>query len=298
MKKFTLAFLLISASVFGQTGGKTGLSFLELGFGARNMAMGDLGVITGTGASAQIYNPALLALNSNPQILFNHQTLLFDVSNQIIGANFSLGNIPVSAAVQTTSIDDIEVRLNPGDPIAKFNAHYFMANVSAGYELFANFSAGISIKYVYEELFTDNANGMGIDLGVLYKDLFKGFNVGASYRHIGSMNNLRYEATPLPENLRIGASYNFSLESIYSDIQLACGYLKYSAVNESHFQLGGELTIKNTLSLRAGYITGFDAKDITAGAGIKWGSFNFDYAFIPYKYDLGNSHTISVSYNF
>lgn len=298
MKKTIALLLVLSINVFSQTGGKTGLSFLELGFGGRNSAMADLGVITGSGASSQIYNPALLTENKVPQIMFNHQSLMFDVSNQIIGVNFSLGNIPFAAAVQTTSISDIEVRLVPGEPIAKFNAHYFMANISTGYEILNNLSAGISVKYIYEDLFTDNSNGIGVDFGLYYKDLIKGLNFGAAYRHLGSMNNLRSEATPMPENLRLGAVYNFDFETLSSGIQLACGYLKYTDADNSHFQVAGEIVIKKALALRCGYITGFDTKDLTAGAGINWGNFNFDYAFIPYKYDLGNSHTISVSYDF
>lgn len=298
MKKITALLLLLSISIFGQTGGKTGLSFLELGFGGKNMAMADLGVVTGSGASSQLYNPALLSENTTSQILFNHQSLMFDVSNQMIGCSFPLWGIPFSAIVQTASINDIEVRLTPGDPIAKFNAHYFMTGISTGFEIFNNLSAGITLKYIYEELFTDNSNGMALDFGLYYKNLFKGFNLGASYRQLGSMNNLRSAATPLPENFRLGASYNFNAESLGSRFQLACGYLKYSASNENHIQFGGEIVIKNSLALRGGYMTGFDSKSLTAGAGINWGNFNFDYTFIPFKYDLGDSHTISISYDF
>jgi len=298
MKKTLLVLFILSINLFCQTGGKTGLSFLELGFGARNTALADLGVITGKGASAQIYNPALLDADNSPQIVFNHQTLLFDVSNQMIGCNFALWNIPFAAAVQTTSINDIEVRLTPGDPISKFNAHYFMGSISTGYRIFGGFSAGITMKYIYEELFTDNSNGIAFDFGLSYKNLFNGFNIGASYRHLGSMNNLRNEASPLPENFRLGTSYNFSADNIYSDFTIACGYLKYNSSNDNHFQAAGEIVIKHFLSVRGGYITGFDSKSLTAGAGICWGRFNFDYSFIPYKYDLGNSHTVSVSYDF
>jgi len=298
MKKLTVLFLLLSVNIFSQTGGKTGLSFLELGFGGRNNALADLGVVTASGASAQAYNPALLTSAGGPQILFSHQSLLFDVSNQTIGANFSLGSIPFAAVVQTTSINDIEVRVAPGDPISTFNVHYFMAGISTGYEIIKNLSAGITVKYIYEELFSDNSNGTAFDMGIYYKNIIDGLNIGASYRNLGSMNDLRTEATPLPENLRLGASYNFSLPSVYSDFQLSAGLLRYSSDAVSHLQAAGEICIKKFLSIRGGYISGFDSKNITAGAGIKWGSFNFDYALIPYKYDLGNSHTISVSFDF
>lgn len=298
MKKILLLFLLLGTYTFGQTGGKTGLSFLELGFGARNSAMADLGVVTASGASSAAYNPAILPFSEQPQVLFNHNTLLFDVSNQIIGANFNLFGLPFGAIVQTTSINDIEIRLNPGEPVAKFNAHYFMAGISSGIAITDKISAGLTVKYVYEELFTDNSNGVAFDLGVYYKNIIDGLNIGASFRHLGSMNDLKSEATPLPENLRLGASYSFAAPAIYSDFNLACGILKYSSSTNIHFQTAGEIVIKKFLSLRAGYVSGFDSKSITAGAGIKWGNFSFDYSIIPYKYDLGNSNIVSISFDF
>ncbi len=298
MKKIFLLILLSASFTYGQTGGKTGLSFLELGFGARNSAMADLGTVTSSGASAQAYNPAILAFNTQPQVLFNHNTLLFDVSNQIMGANFNLFGIPFGAIVQTTSINDIEIRLNPGEPIARFNAHYFMAGISSGLPITGNLSAGLTVKYIYEELFTDNSNGAAVDLGLYYKDIVDGLNLGIAYRHLGTMNDLKSEATPLPENLRLGASYSFSAPALYSDINVAVGILKYTSASNAHLQAAGEIVIKKFLSLRAGYISGFDSKSLTAGAGIRWGNFNFDYSIIPYKYDLGNSNIVSISFDF
>jgi hypothetical protein len=33
---------------------------------------------------------------------------------------------------------------------------------------------------------------------------------------------------------------------------------------------------------------------LTAGLGVKYGIFNIAYAFVPFDYDLGNSHRFSM----
>jgi hypothetical protein len=49
-----------------------------------------------------------------------------------------------------------------------------------------------------------------------------------------------------------------------------------------------------SLALRAGWMLGQDATDLTAGAGIAVGRFDIDYAFVPHKDELGSSHRIAL----
>jgi hypothetical protein len=63
-------------------------------------------------------------------------------------------------------------------------------------------------------------------------------------------------------------------------------------------RLGLEVLPLATLALRAGWMLGQDATDLTAGAGIAVGRFDVDYAFVPHHDDLGNSHRIGLAANF
>jgi hypothetical protein len=51
------------------------------------------------------------------------------------------------------------------------------------------------------------------------------------------------------------------------------------------------------LALRAGYQIGYDAKGYSAGLGIRYGLLQFDYAFVPFLNDLGNTHTFALTFN-
>ncbi|OGU62155.1 MAG: hypothetical protein A2V66_09075 [Ignavibacteria bacterium RBG_13_36_8] len=298
MKKFVIIFLLYTVALFAQSNGNTGLAFLKYGFDARNIAMGDLGVVSKDYALSAYYNPALVTNFLHAQIMFSHSQLIQDVSSEIIAADFSLFQLPFIFSINTTTIPDIEVRTNPGEPLSTFNAHYFWGSISTGVHITNRLSAGLTIKYLYENIFSDEAYGFGFDFGLFYEDLIDNLNIGASLRNIGSMNQLREQKTKLPIDLRIGASYDFQASVINSDIFIQTGYQGYTETGDNHFHFGTEIFYNKVFAVRAGYMTGYESKGLTTGAGIVWGPLAFDYAFVPFDYGLGNTHTISVTYNF
>lgn len=298
MKKLLVLLIFGSSLVFAQSAGKTGLSFLKFGFGARNLAMGDIGVVSATDVSALNYNPALLADYTSSQIMLTHNEWLTDVRSEMIGVSFSLWGLPVAAGFNSTSISDIEVRTRPGEVESTFNANYFYGSLSTGFYLIDDLSFGFTIKYLAENLLSDVSNGFGFDFGLNYTGLYEGLNIAASIKNLGSMNELRSTETKLPTDLRVGASYTFGLESIKSDILFGAGVQKYLDTDDTHYNVGGEFLYDQLIAIRLGYMIGYDTKGMTAGMGLIWSKLNFDYAFVPYDYDLGNSHIISVQYTF
>ena len=295
--KFLVLFFL-SNVLFAQSAGESGLSFLKFGFGARNVAMSDLGVVSANDLTALNYNPSLLALNNKTQLSFSHNSLFQDLSSEMFAGSFSVFGLPIAVGINTTTIANIEVRTNPGDPQSLFSAHYFSGSISTAYEIANNIFAGATVKYLYENLFTDDANGLGFDFGVSYLGFIDGLSLGAAIRNIGSMNELRSQSTKLPTDLRIGAAYNYNISNSKFDFTFLTGYQKYLEQTDSHLHLGGEILYDNMFSLRAGFASGYDSKNISAGFGVNWKGINLDYAFVPYKYGLGDSHIISFIYTF
>lgn len=295
-----LAIILISASVSSaQSAGNSGLAFLKNGFGARNIAMGDLGVTSAKDVTALNYNPALLTNYKSAQVSVTHNAWFDDVSSEMIGASFTMFNLPFAIGLNTTSISELEFRTRPGDAESTFDVHYFFGSLSTAFNVIDDLSFGVTFKYLHEGLLTDNATGYGFDFGFHYITVIDGLNFGAAIRNLGSMNELKVEATKLPVDLRIGGEYNFEVANIHSDITLLGGFQKYLDTDDIHLHLGTEIFYKNILALRGGYMTGYESKGLTAGIGVLWNSVNFDYAFTPLsKYNLGTGHTISVMYSF
>lgn len=297
MKRIVFLLLISFSYVFPQAGG-TGLSFLKIGFGARNMAMGNLGVVLSNDVGSGFYNPALLAENYNSQLMLTHNEWMTDVRSELIGASFNLFGLKFVAGFNTTSISDIEVRTKPGDAVSTFNANYFYGSLSSGFNIYQKLSAGITFKFIHENLLTDQSRGIAFDFGIFYRDLIENLNIGAAVKNIGSMNELRAESTELPVDLSIGASYQYYFNEINSDLIFAAGYQTFTQTSENHINFGAEFLYDAFFALRAGYSTGFETKGLTAGLGVIWNSISFDYAFIPFDYNLGNSHIISVGYEF
>ncbi len=103
------------ASLFAQTAGNTGVSFLKNGFGARNIAMSDLGVVGINDLTALSYNPALLSSYANPQVMLTHSQNIQDMATQLVGASFSLFGLPFAVGVNNTSVSEIPIRTTASD---------------------------------------------------------------------------------------------------------------------------------------------------------------------------------------
>jgi len=297
MKKLIIFFLF--ASVLSAQSDKTsGYSFLTIGNSAHENALSDFGIVGGNKITNVVYNPAVLASLKNEQIYFTHISLFSDVSAQSIGANFFLFDLPFGININNTSIRDIEIRTKPGESYSKFDARYFYFAFSTSFHLNEKLNLGVSAKYIYENILSDESSGYAADFGLMYKNIFENMNIGLSLRNIGSVSELRNESSKLPLDFRIGASYSLMFTKIESSLLLIGGIQKYLNIDGTHLHFGMEFNYDKLIFIRTGYLSGFESRGISIGAGISWGSTEIDYAFVPVNFGLGNSNTITILYNF
>lgn len=297
--KFIILFFVISSSlIFGQNAGNAGLSFLKIGASANSIASSDIGLLNSDPASVY-YNPAAVNLQKSASVMFTHQMWIQDLTSEIVNANFTFWGLPFSVGVNTTKVKGFEIRTNPtAEPDGIFNANYFYGNLSTGFSLIENLEFGVTIKYLYESLLSDDASGTGYDFGLIYTNLIDNLNVGASIRNLGSMEALRNEKTKLPSDFILNSTYKLEFENASLEMLPVVGIQKYLDVDNLHIHVGNEVVYDNQFSISLGYITGYESKGITAGAGFYWNSFNIDYAFTPFSFGIGNANTISLVYTF
>ncbi len=299
MKKKSIIGLLLfvfANAIFPQNSG--GLSFLKIGFDARNVALGDVGVIAAEGVAASAYNPALLALSHNAQVAFTHNAWMNDEASELIGAKVDLFGLGFALNINSSTVKNIEVRERPGEAVATFNANYFSGGISAGFFISENISIGFGGKYIYESLFSEDASGFGFDAGVYYGNAIENLDISFAAQNFGSMNKLKEEKTELPASLVLGASYEIPENSDAFDAKAYLATRKYFNENTTHFNFGVEGQYKKMLYLRFGYQTGYEARSYSLGVGFSWRGFKIDYALAPFDYGLGNSHVIGVKYDF
>ncbi len=303
MYKKIISLLLVSITVlFPQSAGNTGLSFLKLGFGARNIAMGDAGTALSTDVTSLFYNPSGLAINPASEVMLMHNAWIQDVTSEILGARTVVWGIPIAFGFNVTTVPGIEVRTIASDnPLTTFSANDFFGSLSAGYKVTDNISVGATFKYLYESIYVDESTGWGIDFGATYITTIKGLNVSAVIRNIGSMNALRNESTKLPTEFRIGPSYSFTPVEKFV-ITGAAEFQKYTPTSETHINIGAEVLYDKLIALRAGYRheSDYSSQVFTAGLGLMWGNLSFDYAFAPFTptSGLGNANIFSLQFKF
>lgn len=298
MKKKLILLVLFPVLTFAQSAGNSGLSFLKFGYGARNIAMGDAGSVVSDDLTALFYNPAKLRSGQGSEILLMHNEWIQDVRSEVLGIKSDLFGLPVAFGFNVTTISEIEVRSKPGPAESTFDANYFYGSVSTGFRIYDQLYLGITGKYLYEGLFTDEATGFGFDFGAVYSTSVEGLDFSAVVKNLGSMNKLRSQETELPTEFRTGASYRIIQAMKDFDITLAAEFQKYTSADDSHFNLGGEIFYNNLIALRTGYQTGYESRSFTGGLGLKWGILKFDYAFLPFALGLGSANLFSLQLHF
>jgi hypothetical protein len=301
MKRIILFFLISTVAVFSQTAGKTGMSFLKYGFGARNISMGDAGTALSNDLTGLFYNPAKLVLTDKSEILFMHNEWIQDVSSEVVGVKTEFWDIPFAVGLNVTSVGDIELREIPSaEPVSTFDANYFSGSLSTGFLISEEIAFGATVKYLYEGMLNSEATGFGFDFGVHYQLPYKGLTASTVLKNIGSMNELRNESTKLPTEFRIGTAYSFNLDDSNFDLSLGVELQKYLNTEINHFNFGGEVLYKKLIAARAGYQTGYESesRSFTAGIGLIWGNLKFDYAFVPFSAGLGSANLFSLQFKF
>jgi hypothetical protein len=300
MRKLSIILVILSTagSVLAQNdgAGNTGLAFLKLGVTSRAVSMGESVVSNSNDASATHYNPAALFLGSNVNALFMHNEQILGVRTEFLAAKVKFEKFAFGLNLNNTSVNDIEIREIPGAPIDKFTAQNFAMGISGAYKVNENLQLGLTAKFLFEKIYIDNASGYAFDIGGLYS--MDNFSAGAVISNFGSMSEMRSESTKLPTAARFGASYLINLPKLGGGVRVSTDGFKVFDGGKFHFNGGAEFLYKDFLAIRAGYQSGYEDRNITTGIGLKYKAFSLDYAFVPYRYSLGSSHTVTVGTSF
>jgi len=279
--------------------GTSAAAFLQIGVGARAMAMGNAGTTLARDATALYWNPAGAALlPSEAAVTFDHTDWLVDTKLDYVGMAFrvpGIGTLGLSV-LAFDAVDEQPVRtiLQPEGTGEFYSASDMMMGLTYAASLTDRFAAGISGKYIRETLWNESARAFAIDLGILYQTKLEGFVLAASILNFGG--NMRLEGRDLrrafdddpnnfsnnqlnvnldtdqfsiPLTFRFGFGYETKVTD-YHKITLAADFTNPSDNNES-VNLGFEYTFGNTLSLRGGYAALFERDRVSGlsfGAGV------------------------------
>jgi hypothetical protein len=273
----------------------TGLAFLEIPVGARESALGGAGAALLTGPTSAVYNPALAAFIPRSAALM-HNRHFGDSKMEFVGFTLHRGAWALSPHYWGARVSDIEYRDRATrDPLSTFDAVHSAVGGALAYRINAHWAAGVTGHYIYQKIFVNSSDGYGLDGGILAKDLIMGLTAGAAVLNVGHMNSMLYESPKLPTSVRCGAAYEHSLSKYGTLLVTAEGVGVRD--NTPRFMGGFEYRAPGFVALRAGWVEGLDAQDLSLGFGLFYENFRLDYCFIPYREDLGDGHRFSLAFN-
>lgn len=254
--------------------------FLKIGVSARTIAMGEAFAAVANDVSAIHTNPAGLARIFANEAMFTH-------TNWIANTNFDFGAFALNLGtmgtlgfmVQSFSSGDMAVRTveQPDGTGEFFHVQNLAGAIAYARNLTENFSVGLSLKYIHEQIWHMSANAIAVDIGTLFYTPFWGVRLGASVTNFGStmqlsgrdikfaydpdpanngnvsIVNAEHEmlSYPLPLRFQVGIAKDV-FASEYNRLTVAVDAL-HPNDNFEYVNVGAEYGWKELVFLRAGY---------------------------------------------
>ncbi|HEX3074364.1 MAG TPA: PorV/PorQ family protein [Ignavibacteriales bacterium] len=280
--------------------GTSAASFLEIGAGARAMAMGGAYASVANDASALYWNPAGAVWGENFQIEVMHNSWLAGTSYDFAGVVIPLPGLrsALGLSILTLGMDEQPVRTveRPEGTGEKYDARDFAIGLTYSAALTDRFSFGITGKYINQRIWNESGDAFAMDLGIFYNTQLDGLRLGFSISNFGTKLQLsgrdidstidpdadsegvdripaQYKtgSYSLPLLFRFGISYNADLKS-FGTALLSVDLNHPSNAPES-VNFGAEYGFLNMFFIRGGYENAFEDEaqnGLTLGGGIDY----------------------------
>jgi hypothetical protein len=328
MKKYFvflfLAFAVLLAPAQNNKLAQTGLKFLNVATDPRAEGMGEaVTSVEGTSTSL-FFNPAGMArMQSTVQADFGNTQWIADIKhyygsiaiatpNDEYGVfGFTFQSVNYGEMFRTVRADNADGYMDMGTftPIA--------FSLGAGYAraLSDRFSIGARIAYNIQDLgegfnqvdinnnpiaSANRVEVFSFDFGMFYKTGLKSLNFAASVKNFSKEVTYQREGFQLPLMFRIGLSANV-MDFLFDGKDVDPLLISVDAINARDYpetvNAGVEYVFMKTLSLRAGYMFGYDEQNYTAGIGLQSTfegvGIGLDYAYTPFGV-FGNVNRFSI----
>jgi len=280
-----------AVSAFGQDG----LALMKVETGARETGMAGAAVSLSGEPNAVFYNPAAAAGTKRFALSFGHNSYWENIR---IETGYFVGNLgdrtAVHGGIRYGAVDNLESRLIPStEPDALFSAYDVSFKGGLSFEATQKLAFGLALGWYIEKIDIYRGSAFNIDFGTLYRASPQ-LSLGASVTNLGSTLSLATSGKPgsedisLPTTYRFGGSYRYQKYLGAADVVIVD--------DEFHLHLGAEADLHEAFAVRAGYMFGYDTKNLTAGVSFTHRNVTVDYAFVPYSNDLGTSHLFNLTF--
>ena len=278
-----------------------GFAFLKVPAGARASAMGGAYASIAEGGEGAWWNPAALEGARGVEVLASHYEYLSALRHDqfaIAGRLFGGG---IAASIRALYSEPIPERDALGNLIGTFGSHDLEFGVSYGRAMAPGWRVGGSAQAVRERIAEAAATTWAFGLGTTWNPVrWSGVRLSADLHDVGPVTHFTIDGTPgepvrLPQGLRVGGSWTHGFGAL-----TVRGALENSMISgqASITALGAELAHDSGLALRGGVRAGDTESTASFGAGWAVRGLRMDYAFVPFRSELGDTHRFSIAAQF
>tara|TARA_R110002096_G_scaffold276109_3_gene470074 strand:+ start:143147 stop:144160 length:1014 start_codon:yes stop_codon:yes gene_type:complete len=301
----------------GERAGLSTLSFLKNDLNPRSIAMAGSSVSLSGDAYSVLTNPAALGGLENNSYAASHLFLGGGINQSLLTGNYLLKDKISHLAFSINSLNSGEMEERTEFQPLGTGRQVYVSNLALGIsyarELSKVFSAGISLKYIYEGIANYSNHNATVDVSFLYKTDFKSLQFAVMVQNFGGNSALgntdedipvvynrttgiNLDANTVPTVFSLGLSFK-PLEEDHQSLTASI-QLNHPNDNAENFRLGFEYEIRQLFFVRTGYKMSVKGQHLpTFGFGLrsKMGGrpLYIDYAINPTNF-LGFQHSIGL----
>ena len=208
----------------------------------------------------------------------------------------------IAASVRALYSEPIDERDELGNLTGSFGAHDLEFALGFGHALSPGLSLGGSASIVRERISSLAAMTYAAGLGATWEPpVLPGLKVALAGQNLGppahyTIDGLAGAPVSLPAALQSGVSYSTAMGA---RMRLAAAVEGRAVRGRNVLGLvGAELGDASGSALRLGLRLNDTATTLSFGAGYALPGISFDYAFVPLRYDLGDTHRFGFSAHF
>lgn len=311
----TLALLAAPQALAQSNAGRNGAKFLDIGVGAREIALGTAATSIGHGdAINAFWNPAGTALAGGQKLSasLDYGQYFADLRHTSVAFGYNLGNAgTVTLGLQTFGTNDIAANRENGysdeflntlvtDPNTSETYNYLDLAASASYarRFTDRLSLGATAKVINESIDGESASAVAFDFGSVYNVGPMNWQLAARLSNLGTPIQFFNQRNPLPLTYSIGTSFS-PVNTPQGRLMLSADALK---IQDGRQRINGgmEVSLYDLVFLRAGYKLGyangatndstslgapvrFSAENWSVGGGLQYRVSGYDLA-LDYAY--------------
>ncbi len=279
-----------------------GFAFLEVPTGARAAGMGGAYASVATGVEAVFWNPAGLTSAHGLEITGAHAELFehlrhesFAVAGQLLGGG-------LAGSIRALYTDPIPERDDLGNLVGSFGADDLEFALGYGHEVGTDVTVGGTAAVLHERIANLATTTYALGAGATWQpDVLQGAKLAVVAQNIGpaahyTIDGVTGASVGLPAALQAGVSYATGLGDRFH----VSGALEGRATRgrSAVGLIGGEIADASGAALRLGFRANDSTQGVSFGAGYAFAKLSLDYAFVPLRLDLGDTHRFAINARF